>query len=255
VTSSVQLVGGETDGLKRRWREASSPPRVTVTVGSSTRINMNSGEEEEKESGLDGTYSLPNLSLLRAEARARRPHMGTSRLVTPPKPPRRTTPTRSVERPKISTVLLPTYSNNVNTNNTNISVNTTSTTDPANSMDLSSFTAVSSLSSSTFLVRHSNPWREEVVRMGVPKVTLLRQGRGSSCASEESSGVSSCCSADCASQVTVNGQHHCASAVTDEFNTNLADSVVKRDSADMSGCAECNDTLSTCSRCDPLLLV
>ena len=84
MTSSVQLVGGETDGLKRRWREASSPPRVTVTVGSSTRINMNSGEEEEKESGLDGTYSLPNLSLLRAEARARRPHMGTSRCVLLP---------------------------------------------------------------------------------------------------------------------------------------------------------------------------
>ena len=87
VTSSVQLVRGETDGLKRRWREASSPPRVTVTVGSSTRINMNSREvaeeEEEKEGGLDGTYSLPNLSLLRAEARARRPHMGTSRFVIP----------------------------------------------------------------------------------------------------------------------------------------------------------------------------
>ena len=86
VTSSVQLVRGETDGLKRRWREASSPPRVTVTVGSSTRINMNSreeAEEEEKEGGLDGTYSLPNLSLLRAEARARRPHMGTSRFVIP----------------------------------------------------------------------------------------------------------------------------------------------------------------------------
>ena len=86
MTSSVQLVGGETDGLKRRWREASSPPRVTVTVGSSTRINMNSREVEEeegKEGGLDGTYSLPNLSLLRAEARARRPHMGTSRCVLP----------------------------------------------------------------------------------------------------------------------------------------------------------------------------
>ena len=86
MTSSVQLVRGETDGLKRRWREASSPPRVTVTVGSSTRINMNSREvaeeEEEKEGGLDGTYSLPNLSLLRAEARARRPHMGTSRYLT-----------------------------------------------------------------------------------------------------------------------------------------------------------------------------
>merc|ERR1712110_136022 len=109
--------------------------------------------------------------------------------------------------------------------------------------DLSSFTAVSS-SSSTFLVRHSNPWREEVVRMGVPKVTLLRQGRGSSCASEESSGVSSCCSADCASQVTVNGQHHCASTAKDEFNINMADTnMVKMDSANMSGCTECNDTL------------
>ena len=84
VTSTVQMVRGETEGLKRRRREASSPPRVTVTVGSSTRINMNSREveeEEEKQSGLDGTYSLPNLSLLRAEARARRPHMGTSRYV------------------------------------------------------------------------------------------------------------------------------------------------------------------------------
>ena len=85
MTSTVQMVRGETEGLKRRRREASSPPRVTVTVGSSTRINMNSREveeeEEEKQSGLDGTYSLPNLSLLRAEARARRPHMGTSRCV------------------------------------------------------------------------------------------------------------------------------------------------------------------------------
>ena len=82
VTSSVQLVRGKADDLKRRRRETSSPPRVTVTVGSSTRINMNSREEEEEEvedGGLDGTYSLPNLSLLRAEARARRPHMGTSR--------------------------------------------------------------------------------------------------------------------------------------------------------------------------------
>ena len=85
VTSSVQMVRGETDGLKRKRREASSPPRVTVTVGSSTRINMNSREVEEvveEEKGLDGTYSLPNLSLLRAEARARRPHMGTSRYLS-----------------------------------------------------------------------------------------------------------------------------------------------------------------------------
>ena len=77
-------MGIDKGGLKRRRREASSPPRVTVTVGSSTRINMNSMEEEEEEDkvGLDGTHSLPNLSLLRAEARARRPHMGTSRYLT-----------------------------------------------------------------------------------------------------------------------------------------------------------------------------
>ena len=60
-------------------------------------------------------------------------HFANFRLVTPPKPPRRTTPTRSVERPKISTVLLPTYSNNVNTNNTNNTNNTMPTpwTSPA----------------------------------------------------------------------------------------------------------------------------
>ena len=77
-------MGIDKAGLKRRRREASSPPRVTVTVGSSTRINMNSMEEVEEEDkvGLDGTHSLPNLSLLRAEARARRPHMGTSRYLT-----------------------------------------------------------------------------------------------------------------------------------------------------------------------------
>ena len=77
-------MGVDKGGLKRRRREASSPPRVTVTVGSSTRINMNSMEEVEEEDkvGLDGTHSLPNLSLLRAEARARRPHMGTSRYLT-----------------------------------------------------------------------------------------------------------------------------------------------------------------------------
>ena len=78
-------MGIDKGGLKRRRREASSPPRVTVTVGSSTRINMNSMEEVEEEEdkvGLDGTHSLPNLSLLRAEARARRPHMGTSRYLT-----------------------------------------------------------------------------------------------------------------------------------------------------------------------------
>ena len=76
-------MGIDKAGLKRRRREASSPPRVTVTVGSSTRINMNSMEEvEEDKVGLGGTHSLPNLSLLRAEARARRPHMGTSRYLT-----------------------------------------------------------------------------------------------------------------------------------------------------------------------------
>jgi hypothetical protein len=84
VTSRVQPVnrgkalrGGEARG-------ASSPPTVTVTVGTSTRIHMNtSGREEiqEMKGREEGHYSLPNLSLLRAEARGRRPHMGTARYV------------------------------------------------------------------------------------------------------------------------------------------------------------------------------
>ena len=61
VTSSVQLVRGKAEDLKRKRREASSPPRVTVTVGSSTRINMNSREkeEEEVEEGVLGRDLLP----------------------------------------------------------------------------------------------------------------------------------------------------------------------------------------------------
>ena len=86
-----------------------------------------------------------------------------------------------------------------------------------------------------------------------------------------------------AKQVTVNGQHHCTStAIVDTIqlsrrtDTNMAnnmvnnmvnnmdtinmvnnmdtDNMVKTDSANVSECTECNDTLSTCSRCDALLL-
>ena len=80
-----------------------------------------------------------------------------------------------------------------------------------------------------------------------------------------------------AEQVTVNGQHHCTStAIVDTIqlsrrtDTNMANNMVnnmvnnvvnnmdnnmdKTDSANMSECTECNDTLSTCSRCDALLL-
>merc|ERR1719270_2379411 len=168
----------------------------------------------------------------------------------------------AVGRIEISNVLLP--STNLSNHTTTIS-NKTNTIGPDNILD--NFTAVSSFSSSTFLVRHSNPWREEVLRMGVPKASLARHGRGSSCASEESSGVSSCCSADCGSQVTVNGQHHCSSSaivgpvllkgrseecVVDKSNSaNMS----KMDSANVLNCTECNDTLSTCSKCDQLLLV
>ena len=88
-----------------------------------------------------------------------------------------------------------------------------------------------------------------------------------------------------AEQVTVNGQHHCTStAIVDTIQlsrrtdanmannmdtnmvNNMANNMVnnvvnnmdnnmdKTDSANMSECTECNDTLSTCSRCDALLL-
>lgn len=92
VTSAVQWVGEEEVEVGGRRR--ASPSRVTVTLGASTRINMNSSRGEEqitrreeersrkmKERMLreEGACSLPNLSLLRAEARTRRPRMGTAR--------------------------------------------------------------------------------------------------------------------------------------------------------------------------------
>ena len=84
VTSRVQPVNRGKPWREVGESEASSPPTVTVTVGTSTRINMNtSGMEEiqEMKGREEGHYSLPNLSLLRAEARGRRPHMGTARYV------------------------------------------------------------------------------------------------------------------------------------------------------------------------------
>merc|ERR1719270_1366668 len=168
----------------------------------------------------------------------------------------------AVGRIEISNVLLP--STNLS-NHTTTNPNKTNTNGPDNILD--NFTAVTSFSSSTFLVRHSNPWREEVLRMGVPKASLARHGRGSSCASEESSGVSSCCSAECGSQVTVNGQHHCVCTAivgpfllkgrSEEYLAEKSNSanMSKMDSANVLSCTECNDTLSTCSKCDQLLLV
>ena len=72
----------------------------------------------------------------------------------------------------------------------------------------------------------------------------------------------------------MNGQHHCTStAIVDTIqlsrrtDANMANNMannmvnnmdinnmVKTDSANVSECTECNDTLSTCSRCDALLL-
>ena len=67
----------------------------------------------------------------------------------------------------------------------------------------------------------------------------------------------------------MNGQHHCTStAIVDTIQlsgrtdanmvnnmvNNMANNMVKTDSANVSECTECNDTLSTCSRCDALLL-
>ena len=81
VSSRVHLVNRGKGGEERG---ASSPPTVTVTVGITTRIHMNTCgmvEIQDKKGREEGHYSLPNLSLLRAEARGRRPHMGTARYV------------------------------------------------------------------------------------------------------------------------------------------------------------------------------
>jgi len=172
-------------------------------------------------------------------ARGKMPHMGTSRLVTPPKPPRLTTPTRSVERNKISTVVL----NNNNSTSTPLSRSSSSHTSSKvgskikTSFD-SSFTAVSSKGrGSSFHVKKSNPFREEILRMQpIKKEVLARSGRASSSSSDGSSGVhSGSCSDSCSwSQVTVNGQHlHCDA------------------SSEKSGRPiNCDDTLSTCSECE-----
>ena len=75
VEVATRVVGG--GGSRGR---PAPPATVTVTVGTCTRINMNTTKVEERgEGGREGTCSLPNLSLLKAEARARRPHMGMSR--------------------------------------------------------------------------------------------------------------------------------------------------------------------------------
>ena len=96
------------------------PSPVTVTIGATTRLCINDLPTHNKSTQYQ---SLPNLHLVRQDTQSRMtpvrmtkmPHMGTSRLLTPPKPPRVrsviiSNPHSSLERPRnkisTSTVLL-----------------------------------------------------------------------------------------------------------------------------------------------------
>ena len=147
---------------------------VTVTIGSSTRLCINDTQDDPLQS-----QSLPNLNSFKSESglkldqdgrgRIKMPHMGTSRLVTPTKPPHIKPPTLSLERNRISTVLL-----------------------------TRSSTSNSSVFSPT--PKYNSPTSKEDILQPLP----YRNVRGGSCSSDSSSGVSSC-----TDTVTVNGSHHC----------------------------------------------
>ena len=184
------------------------------------------------------SQSLPILRTVRSEScsrleyegksRVTMPHMGTSRLLSPQKPPRLNPPFRSLERNKISTVKL----NSLTAPNSPILSSTPKHHSITNQSPVMrdvklerSFTAVSS-KEGAFYVRTSNPFRDDILRMN--PLTKEQLKRGGSCSSEASSGVSSgCTDSSCigSQEVTVNGHHHCY-------------------------CNSCDDTLSTCQHCD-----
>merc|ERR1719192_1450758 len=120
--------------------------------------------------------SLPNLSS--RPSRAKLPVMGTSSLVTPQKPPRLHTPPRgSLERAKISTVVLnggpaptPTHSSTPKHSKT---LPRTSNSPPFES----SFTAVSGASGDAFYVKSTNPFRGDLLDMCHVTKNELRNDR------------------------------------------------------------------------------
>jgi len=204
-----------------------SEPAVTVSVGSATKLFVRDLHSQ----------SLPIMKTFRSESglrldhdgrpRVTMPHMGTSRLLSPQKPPRLNPPSRSLERNRISTVKLNNLNSPVSPVLSSTPKHRMTRQSPANNPKFeTSFTAVSG-KGDAFYVRTSNPFRDDILRLN--PLTKEQLSRGSSCSSDASSGVSSGCtdSLCCGSQVTVNGQHHCFTCPD-----------------------KCDDTLSACQHCD-----
>ena len=168
--------------------EARASP-VTVTIGATTRLCVN---DEEEAGARWGQYqSLPNLARsdtrLMARPRVTRPHMGTSRLLTPPKPAR----VRSVM---------------INSHNSSLERPRSKITTSTSVLLHRSSTSVG-FNSSVNLSKY---------RQGAPEAealsSVMRGARDTSCGSDTSSGVFSAASLEThnhvsSCKVTVNGQH------------------------------------------------
>ena len=164
-------------------------------------------------------------------SRPQPPMMGTSRLGTPPLQHRFLTPPRSLERNKISTVFLPSSAKSSTPKAAAAAAAADVETSSPTQLFDESFTAVSAKSGGEFLVKRTNPFRGDLLRLGgvskhqmetnhvnnnnhyqrhsaatLPrdhKITLptssaaaggdfsSRSARAGSCSSQESSGVSS----------------------------------------------------------------
>ena len=174
--------------------EARASP-VTVTIGATTRLCVN--DQEELGARWGQYQSLPNLARsdtrLMARPRVTRPHMGTSRLLTPPKPARVRSViinnhNSSLERPRSKI-----------TTSTSVLLHRSSTSVGFNS----------SVNLNKYRPSHSAQPEAELSSV----MRAQRDKRDISCGSDTSSGVFSAASLEThnraahSCKVTVNGQH------------------------------------------------
>ena len=162
---------------KSKFHAKKQEPTMTITIGSSTRPCINDNDIQD-----DPLQSQSSLKLHdEGRIHVKMPHMGTSRLITPPKPPRMKLPTQTSERNRISTVIL-------------------------NRSNTSSSSPTHKYNSNTF---QEDPSQEDLFH---PIKSQSRHGRDGSFISDSNScvySVSSSATTSCGYQVTVNGQHHC----------------------------------------------
>lgn len=222
-----------------------SSSSVSITIGATTKLSINSSTDSLTTSHpvnqnisvkSNHMSSLPNLASFRSESfrgSSESPvrdgrclaKMGMSSLVTPQKPPRLNTPPRSMERNKISTVVL--------NNNPSISSQKHDST-PKHPSNLPNKTTVQIQSRKHF--KKKAPFRKDQLEMCQVNEDELRLPRAASISSQDSScdnssgictggyssGFTSSASyptmgcASCGSQVTVNGKHHCVKDDCDE---------------------------------------